>query len=305
MVREALVGDIHDNLKVFSSLEAILAKDKVDRIMYAGDFSDGIDPRRLMAIMSEARNDPAAAGVIAEHEAVIKDLRAKYETPAATQKMTEEEQNKFVETKMKVDELLVPYEASERYAPINDAIGRVNKKLNVKSYGVAGNHDDVFIYQHLKNVDLIDNSQSLAGEKVVGARRSLEGCEGHSDTHGRFFIQPDDDDNLDNSHVYQAFKDKPIELLLTHKSCTVGELAKRDLMPRGKGLAALAKKNGFVEYCGHFHGNPEGWVYRDPETKVLSLNPGTSHMMVVSRKGKKVQNVKIYALGYNAAKTAA
>lgn len=299
MAKEVVVGDIHDDLRVFKSLDTILANEKdVKKVFLVGDISDGFNDKDLEAKMRDVQKDPAKKKILHEQMMIAGALQEKQEEQ---EEITDEEIQAYQAVSALAQGIyqdLLGKEAEARYKKLNDAAVKVGKKHKLPINAVAGNHDDVMIYKNMPGVKFLDQQPHLAEERIIGARRSTEGTHQHQKTQGTMQLPADDHTVLEVSPVYTRYAPLPIDLIVTHKSSMLGELAKKDMMPTGNGLPALATKNRCVEYCGHFH---QGWVYRDPKTGVLSINPGTKHMMVVSRDGKKVDRIRIYALGYDAA----
>ena len=328
MVIELVVPDFHGNMKIFKSLEKILAKHKVDRLFFVGDFSDGIDQSKIPQIL---KKNPQLGKYASKSGEVIARLRQKLQSGGRLSAEEEKELTHALKFNQQFGHILFSEEARLRYEPIDNAVKDISDKFKTSCYGVPGNHDNILCLKYLKALkpmlyfpkeisrQLGFDPQPLLKEKILGLvhiksngremNPAFAGDPGRDET-GELrypFAFPDDDaDELDKSAVWRDFKDTPLDLIVTHKSAMYGTTAVKDLAPHGKGLLELAKKNErLIEYAGHFHGDDidgKGWIYNDDRnTGARSICPGTSFCMLVNRDGKKLKEVTPINLGYAAA----
>jgi Icc-related predicted phosphoesterase len=296
MTLELVVGDLHDRMGVYKNVGTVLTETakkgkKAERAFFTGDFSDKIDDRFVTEQLGRMQFTEETAKLVLQdaQEAmkIIKALNGKAQKTAEETKAHEEAVQ--VMQAAQVISQIYGAEAARRYQPHEKAAAELTKKHGIKFYGVAGNHDNGFIYKIIKSCELLEQRQPLLEEGIAGCNHSIETHEAFAGPGFAFMLPMDDHDEPAKSPIYNFLKDRKVSLVVAHKEAD----KPGDIAPSGTGLAEIVKKNRAVQYAGHFH-NAE--IRRDEKTGALVINPGCTHIFVCDRQGNKIKNVDIYRL---------
>jgi len=310
IVQEIVVPDIHNNWQFYSRLKRIIDKDTA-RVFLLGDLrpDEAMYQKKLQGFIKEATKD-IPDSFWKRYEALVQGLNqivAKYgedywiavqegKLSSAEQKILGE----FAETQGqlgKVDNAVFAKESALDYDIHEKKIKEVKELFKeVKWFGTPGNHDTSFIRSQVRSVDWLPYEQPLADEKIIGGlicTPKVGECNEQFNGPGLKYAPlgqewDDDYDKLEDSRIWNEWKDEAIDLAVVHCG---GNWGKSRKYKGGLGITALGKKNGFVCYSGHDH---NGIVYRDPESKVLIIRPGIKHIAKVYRAGKMVKKIELY-----------
>lgn len=253
-VVELVVPDMHNNLKVYDSLDALVDKE-VSKVFLVGDLKDVINYDSIKKLVEKV----------------------------GPEKLKDES----------VFDSIFATESKSDYDKHEVAIKKIKDSKKVKFYGVPGNHDTVFIKDFVPSVDWLVYSQSLKGEKIYGAFGCREDVgelsEGFNGPGLRYVPFIDDDyTDLKKSEVYKNLKDAQIDLLVTH--CGPNGASRQDIKYKGGlGVTELAKKKCVI-YSGHDH---KGIIYRE-KSGALIIRPGINYVAKVYRDGNDVSKVTMH-----------
>lgn len=303
VVQEIVVPDVHNNYRIYNRLDRIIDKE-TSRVVLVGDLRDQIDmhfikknspPELKSAFAKMDASQAKLSDIVKEHgsmDGFLEAMRA-----GKLSKPHEKVVNDYVQSMNALDavqddlfakESAVDYDTHEKH--LSDI---AKKHKHVHLVGVPGNHDTVFIKEQVKSVDWLVYSQSLENEKVVGGFVCRENVgelqPGFNGPNLKYVPFMDDDyDNLEQSQLWQDWKDVHTDLFIVH----CGPNGKSRKFKGGLGITKLAEKQKCVIYSGHDH---DGIIYRE-KNGTLIIRPGTKHMAKVWRDGNEVVRIQMYRI---------
>ncbi len=308
LVQEIVVPDIHGNFQIYQRLGMII-DDKTHRVFFVGDFRNRIDFDKIKGLLPKdmkvlyanfEATQKKLARIIEKFGSVDQFVLAMQSGKLSdAEKTVVQKYNEGVKALEGIEASVFAQESGIDYAKHEEHIKRIlGKHKHVKLHGVPGNHDTIFIKDHIPSIDWLVYSQSLQEEGITGAFVCREDV---GETNPMFngpnlkYVPMVDDDynDISQSQLYQEWRGVPINLMVTHSGGNWGT-AHRDKNAKyktGLGITKLGEEQGFVCYEGHIH---EGLIYRDPKTKVLVIRPGTKHVAKVWRQGKTVKKIQMY-----------
>lgn len=167
---------------------------------------------------------------------------------------------------------------------------------NIPLFGVEGNHDTKYVRHHVKSVDWLRVSQSLANQGIIGSMccHPENGGEMNANFNGpEPSTWPELDDHPSDhkqSPLYNHFKDYDVQLVVTHSGPDVGPV--HEPYPASAGITQLVKDKKPVVYEGHIH---KGIIYWSPDTGWI-IRPGTKHVAKVWRKANNIEKIQLFSL---------
>ncbi|HLF54275.1 MAG TPA: hypothetical protein VI612_00965 [Candidatus Nanoarchaeia archaeon] len=308
LVQEIVVPDIHNNWQIYQRLGMIIDPD-TKRVFFVGDLRNRIDFEKIKSLVP-----PNMAALYVNFEAAQKKLARiieKFGSPdqfvvamqggqlSEAEKAVVQKYNAGVKALEGIEAAVFQKESGIDYAKHEELAKKIKEKhKHVELHGVPGNHDTIFIKDHVPSIDWLVYSQSLQEKGIVGAFVCREEV---GETNPMFNgpnlkyvpIVDDDYNDISQSQLYQEWHDVPINLMVTHSGGNWGTAHqdRRSKYKTGLGITKLGEEKGFVCYEGHIH---EGLIYRDPKTKVLVIRPGTKHVAKVWRQGNEVKKIQMY-----------
>lgn len=298
MALELLFGDVHDDFVVYgavgSRLEA-LAKEgrKTARVYCLGDFSEQINQQIIVKQAEQLDKNPEVVALLTQVGAA-NNLLEQY---SARDPSTFTDKDKdvigaaqdIIGRVQSLKDSMFAKEAEMHYGEHEKRLAALKKTHGVEIYGVAGNHDNGFIYDTLQSVTFLENGQPLLKEGIAGAIHSTETSEAFAGPGLRYAVPTDDHEDPAQSPLYQGLKDANVNLVVAHKESN----PPGDEMNSGNGLFKLVQEKKAIQYAGHMH---SAYVRRDPTTGTLILCPGRNYIMVCDREGNHVKKIDIYRI---------
>ncbi|RMD57978.1 hypothetical protein D6825_02325 [Candidatus Woesearchaeota archaeon] len=312
IVEEIIVPDVHMRCKdVYSALKGLITKD-TDRVFLVGDLKNDINYSRIEELLPEGAKRltsdliETAKGlesiIKSEYGGSSQELIRSLQDGSAPPSVKDafERHASILKELSDVEDGVFAKESYEDYRVHEEWLSAIRKEYGVSIYGVPGNHDTSFLSSQVESVDWLIPGQSLREEGIIGAF----GC--HPENGGEVnpafngpnlkYAPPIDDSlSLDESPVYDSFKDSDVDLIVTHSGPDIGPLreSKNGKIPAMAGLTALVKEKGPVVYEGHMHG---GIVYKCPDSGAHIIRPGVNHIARVKRDGNKLLRVELYKI---------
>lgn len=313
---ELVIPDVHMDGSIYDTALRAL-DDKVDRLLLVGDFRNQIDQSQVLANLPDlkrrkkdveafqAANDKLNS-LASEHYSNPQEVFLDPNPPQEVAQALAGAQSSYQRVLEGNEDIHKAYtkEAKADYEWNNERIKELKSHAkksfgrSIDALGVLGNHDTVFGWNFMPEVEWLDRSHSRLNQGIVGTL----GC--HPDNGGEMrpeFNGPElqyappmrDTLKLEDSEFYSELKDVDgIELILAHSGPDIGAARGEHgrKIPAMAGLTQLKKDTGAITVDGHLHGSYIGWS----KDSGWDIRPGRGYVAKLVREGKNLKRVDLY-----------
>ena len=323
---ELLIHDPEDHWEVYDLAEEIITEredgEEIDRVYLLGDISDRTNKQELAkrqkkylssedikVLQQYNQLDQQINAIIQRHQQEgarsIDEIIQQFTPQEAELVKLHHRMNEKVEGLQELLMKALKEESAIRYAKHNKHVVRLKEEFDVEVYGIVGNRDPIWAKEMLPALTIMfREDQPLEEEGIIGAASTFEywpdgAPEPYSITWPNSEYYDDSPNDENDSFVWKEYKDKDLDLIVTHKGGNYGRSMEGIRKMNGAqsvtgiGIDKLGRKNRCVEYSGHIDST---YIYRDPESNVLTIRPGRNYHMVVHRDGKDVEKIEVYRI---------